>query len=191
MREAHIWQGIPMHRANALASAVAYVTGTPREHVRYRARGLVESGVWPHSRGGGAPPLSALDAATLMFVIAFAERGSDLRELALDFAFLPLAAGDGPSEDGRLLGPTLARLLQPDCREHVRLRLYRHAGGENAAEVILEGEDREKPVLWPFWREPQWSGWTRRSWELSPEGFEFLRNLLARDDLDKLELKRL
>lgn len=108
-----------------------------------------------------------------------------------DFGTLELQADpDGPMAGmaGSTLLQTLDGLLKPDCGANVRLRLYRHAGGEHAADVTIESEGQS--ILWPFWRSPHWTGWSRRTWELAPEGFEVLRNLLARDDLEGLELKR-
>lgn len=182
-----------MHKAATIESAVADATSTPRERIRYLARQLVEAAIWPRSAGFGIYPLGAGHAACLIFAVAYAEKGDDMAALVSDFGNLELQADPaspmaGMAGDTLLL--TLAGLLAPECRFNVRLKLYRHAGGEAAADVILEDDDGNAMVVWPFWRSPHWSGRSRRTFELAPEGFEVLRNLLARRDLAELELKR-
>jgi|GEM_PF-2183205 len=179
-----------MNKPHEVESAVAHVTGTPRNRVRYVARHLVEAGLWPPSQGRTTRALVPGHALPLIAAIAFAEDRHEVAAVAADFGLLELQANPaGPMAGtaGSTLLETVNGLLAPDCRANVRLKLYRHAGGEAAADVILESERGD--VVLPFWRSPSWSGWSRRSWEMAPAGFAILRTLLAREDLADLEFK--
>lgn len=174
-----------MQSVSQATEIVSFVTGTPRGRANQIARSLIDAGILPRSSGRDIKKIDAAQLLPLLAAVAMAEKVADAPKVASDFATLPL--GGSPDDEDNILPRFFAKVLNPNGPwRKASIEFAKLATGFVAT---IEGEIEDKdgrrfemPV--PFWRTASWGGFCKSSFLISADGFENMRNLFSRDDIE-------
>lgn len=179
-----------MHPAKECVDIAASVCGFPRSHVDQRTRALIDAGILPKSKGKQIALLNAEQLFLIIACSAFSDRRADAPNVALAFRDLPLAVGDKLIGEG---GPGLyfENALEMHSYKSCRMELSATRNGYVASLwcELASSTGQESEILLSFFRNPKWGGYTKRTFALSSEGFQVMRNLWSRPTDDVVEIK--
>ena len=177
------------------------LTGSTRTRVNQIARRLIDEGQLPKSAGKDIKEVVPADAMLLLFAIPLTDRVADAPSVARAFADLPhqgqksvfdptqMAGKSGvrkiemPSAErtAARLASVVGELLAPSSDQRCnQLNLSRDAHGQLSAEIKLRGPAGFETTVY-FHHDGDESALSRQTFTLTSEGFEALRNFLARD----------
>jgi hypothetical protein len=180
---------------NQSVEIASYVTDQPRKRVAQMARALVDAEILPKSSGRDIKKITAAQLLPLLAAVALADRVAEAPRVAAEFMALPAHfPEDGepaPEGDAKLLPAVFGRLMPwlPDdpCRlKSIEFSRFRAGYAATINVLILPKSDDEEllEMELPFWRARSWGGFAKRSFVISPEGCEIMRNLFRRSDIE-------
>lgn len=170
-----------MQQVKTAVSIVSYVMGVPATRVNTIARELLDAGILPKSRGRDIKKIDAEQLAALVVAVAMADVATEAPDVARRVTKMRRGG------EGVAFGKFFASCMDSSVSTFPDLELSRTAAGF-VAMFTLEVEGEKGGVA--FWEARSWGGWTKRSVTLSRHGFEVLRNLFIRDDIDGMEFKK-
>jgi hypothetical protein len=175
-----------MQTVSQAIEIVAYVTGTQRGRANQIARALIDAGILPKSSGRNIKKIDARQMLPLLAAVAMAEKVADAPNVARSFADLPARfAQDENSEPEGTLSHFFNIAMTNQNWNQVRIELSKTAAGFTAEiKVALRNGKLSSKIDLPFWESPTWGHFCKTSFTISPEGFEVMRNLFAREDID-------
>ena len=154
--------------ASRMVEAVTVATGMPGRRIERLARTFLDTRVWTPSRGRAVARYDACEVVRLIAAAAFVDVSPDAPEMGERFmALRARVEGDGP-EIGEVFGGLLGK---------VPMTLHLHLSASGLASAMIECHG-EVPAALHFWTEPTWGAFSRRTFEMSPEGVEVLANTL-------------
>jgi hypothetical protein len=180
-----------MQTTSQSVDIIKYVTDSPRDRVIQFSRSLRGIGALPTSIGRAVEKITSEELFGLLAATALAKTAKQAPDVAMAFRELPYE-GD-TSEDSFTAAWNFAQAMNPNgpwltCRIEF---------GEtvNGFTMVMVGEMKGQQdgelveCHFPFFQKPSWGGFSKRSFTLSKEGFQMMRNLFARDDLQGMEFK--
>ena len=175
-----------MQTVTQATEIVSYVTGTARGRTNQIARALIDAGILPKSSGRDIKKIGAAQMLPLVAAVAMAEKVADAPGVARAFAEMParFAQDENSQPEGDLSHFFNLAMTNPSWSK-VRLEFGKTAAGFTADMLLtLANEKMESTIDLPFWESPSWGHFCKTSFTISPEGFEIMRNLFAREDIE-------
>lgn len=175
-----------MQTVSQATEIVSYVTGTPRGRANQIARALIDAGILPKSSGRDIKKIGAGQMLPLLAAVAMADKVADAAGVARAFAALPARfAQDENSEPEGDLSHFFNLAMTNEAWSRVRLEFGKTAAGYTAEIMLTLANDKmSSNIDLPFWESPSWGHFCKTSFTISPEGFEIMRNLFAREDIE-------
>lgn len=177
-----------MQSVTQTVEIVSYVTGIPSSRVGQIARALLNAYMLPKSSGRDVKKIGGDGLLLLLAATAMADKAVDAAQVAAAFAVLPAHGPDG--EVGNPLPHWFKKLIElPNSAAEIEFAKV--ATGYTANLTMYFGDDdgETKALHMPFWQDESWGHFCKSSFTLSREGFEVLRNLFVREDIDGMSFK--
>lgn len=166
---------------------VAYVTGTKRGRANQIARSLIDAGILPKSSGKTIEKIDAKGLLPLLAAVAMADTVAEAPRVASGFKTLRLQSAEKDEDSTPLAGVFAAVMNKQGVWISAEIEFAEVATGFIAKiKGVIRGKDgRPLPeVTLSFWSRRSWGHFCKRSFTVSAEGIEVMRNLFARDDIE-------
>lgn len=175
-----------MQTVSQATEIVSYVTGTQRGRANQIARALIDAGILPKSSGRDIKKIDAGQMLPLLAAVAMADKVADAPGVARAFAELPARfAQDEDSEPEGDLSHFFNIAMTNKAWRKVRLEFGKTEAGFTAEIMLTISDGKMSSDLdLPFWESPSWGHFCKTSFTISPGGFEVMRNLFAREDIE-------
>lgn len=173
-----------MQTVNQSVEIVSYVTNVPRSRAAQIARALLNAELLPKSNGRDVKKIDGAQLLLLLAAVAMTDKAVDAAKVAAEFASLPaVIAADG--EESIMLPQWFAKALaMPNGAVDVEFAKVKTGYTAHLNHYFQDDDGETKSFALPFWKTATWGHFCKSSFTLSREGFEVLRNLFVREDIE-------